>query len=110
MWRGGRARLKALDSKSSLPGRVTGVQIPPSPPNLFSYLAKSYPPVLIPSQKTCAIKIKLPLPSQVPFCERNVKELFDTRQALSLFRGTTLRFSASFFRCSWTRFIDSVRS
>ena len=33
--RGGRARLKALDSKSSLRGTVTGVRIPPSPPILF---------------------------------------------------------------------------
>ena len=32
--RGGRARLKALDSKSSLPVRVTGVRIPPSPPTI----------------------------------------------------------------------------
>ena len=31
--RGGRARLKALDSKSSVRGTVPGVRIPPSPPN-----------------------------------------------------------------------------
>ena len=32
--RGGRARLKALDSKSSVRGTVPGVRIPPSPPIL----------------------------------------------------------------------------
>src|SRR5919106_6189110 len=37
MRRGGRARLKALDSKSSVRGTVPGVQIPPSPP--FFYLS-----------------------------------------------------------------------
>ena len=33
--RGGRARLKALDSKSSVRGTVPGVRIPPSPPNFL---------------------------------------------------------------------------
>ena len=34
--RGGRARLKALDSKSSVRGTVPGVRIPPSPPTFSS--------------------------------------------------------------------------
>jgi hypothetical protein len=48
MRRGGRARLKALDSKSSLPERVTWVQIPPSPPPflLLTCLGNKRPLVL----------------------------------------------------------------
>ena len=49
--RGGRARLKALDSKSSVRGTVPGVRIPPSPPTNFSLPAKSYPTPLVSNQK-----------------------------------------------------------
>ena len=48
--RGGRARLKALDSKSSLPERVTGVRIPPSPPTLTrsaNIYNESLPPIFL---------------------------------------------------------------
>ena len=62
--RGGRARLTALDSKSSVRGTVPGVRIPPSPPTFFLSASVELAPFLDVQAKACAGKIKFSPPSK----------------------------------------------
>jgi hypothetical protein len=87
--RGGRARLKALDSKSSLPERVTGVRIPPSPP-IFSSIT-SYPefsvepPALLESLTPLPLHTRAPnLRGPRPICTRDKISVPDAQSALAV--------------------------
>ena len=51
----GNERREGATSKSSLPGRVTGVRIPPSPPNTFLHIQRFTPLHWFPINHSCSL-------------------------------------------------------
>jgi hypothetical protein len=83
--RGGRARLNAADSKSAIPLRVSGVRIPPSPPQSLSPLESAIytAPIaaLWPENRDSSSNQRIAFTATVPisfpqFSERNIGSSF----------------------------------